>query len=305
MKDYYNVLGIGRNASEQEIKQAYRRLARKYHPDVNPNNKQAETRFKEINEAYEVLSDKEKRSKYDRFGADWQRYEQVGDAGGFRGSPYGGAGYQTGGGPGNFADIFEAFFGAGTGGGMWGDSYGGGFEQQTATRDIEQSIEISLEEALTGTQRSLQIADGSGMPRTIRVKIPAGADNGTRVRIAGEGRPLGSGRRGDLFLNVKLLPHREFTREGNNLHKQIAVDLYTMLLGGEVRIDTLDGKRLTLTIPPETPNSKMFRLTRQGMPRLNQPDNRGDLYITVQAKLPTSLSAAERDLFLRLRSMRS
>lgn len=304
MKDYYNVLGIGRNASEQEIKQAYRRLARKYHPDVNPNNKQAETRFKEINEAYEVLSDKDKRSKYDRFGANWQRYEQVGEAGGFRGSPYGGAGYQAGG-SGNFADIFEAFFGGGMGGGMWGDSYGSGFEQQNASRDIDQNIDISLEEALTGTQRSLQIADGGGMPRTIRVKIPAGADNGTRVRISGEGRPLGGGKRGDLFLNVKLLPHREFTREGNNLRKQVAVDLYSLLLGGEVRIDTLDGKRLTLTIPPETPNGKMFRLTRQGMPRLNQPDNRGDLYITVQAQLPASLSPAERDLFLRLREMRS
>ncbi len=309
MKDYYSVLGVGRSASEQEIKQAYRKLARKYHPDVNPGNTQAETRFKEINEAYEVLSDKSKRSKYDRFGSDWQRYEQVGNAGGFRSNPaagYGGrGGFDAGGG---FADIFEAFFGSGTMGNSWGDPYAtgsGGFDAGTGGRDIEQTVEITLEEAFTGTERSLQLAGAGSGPRTIRVKIPAGANEGTRIRIANEGRTVSPGRRGDLFLVVRMLPHTQFTRDADNLRMHTSVSLYTLLLGGEARITTLDGKRITLTIPPETPNGKVFRLAGQGMTRLNTPGMRGDLYVTVDALLPASLSSHERELFEKLRSIRS
>jgi curved DNA-binding protein len=300
-KDYYNILGVARNASEQEIKQAYRKLARKYHPDINPGNKQAEARFKEINEAYEVLSNTEKRSKYDRFGHDWQRYEQVGAGGGYQSNPFGGDAGQGS----SFADIFEAFFGGGAASNPWSDTTTGTGGFNTPAADIEQSIDITLEEAFTGTQRSIQIANPGSTPRTIKVKIPAGSDTGTRVRIAGEGRPTGvGGRRGDLLLVTRVLVHERFTREGDNLRVQVPIDLYTMILGGETRITTLDGKKLTLAIPPDTPNGKVFRLSRQGMPRLRSAGARGDLYAVAEAQLPASLSPAERELFEKLRRMR-
>ncbi len=312
MKDYYKVLGIDRSASEKEIKQAYRRLARQYHPDVNPNNKEAETRFKEINEAYEVLSDKEKRGLYDRFGQNWQQAERAGAAGGYGsaaggyGAPYGqpGAGspFDTMGGSGGFADIFETFFG---GGGIprgSGGTYGVRFDGQ----DIERPIEITLEEALSGTQRSFKVTDPGGQPSTIKVKIPVGADTGTRVRIPGEGgMGVNGGQRGDLLLLVQVLPHSRFTREGETLRTTAHVDLYTLMLGGETKISLLDGRTLNLNIPPETANGKVFRIGKQGMPRLREPDQRGDLYVTVVAQLPTNLTAEERSLFEQLRRLRS
>jgi curved DNA-binding protein len=312
-KDYYAVLGIGRNASEQDIKKAYRKLARQYHPDVNPGNKQAEARFKEINEAYEVLSDKEKRSKYDRFGPDWQRYEQfsgVGSAGGggMGGDPFGGVG---GAGNVNFADIFESFFGGpGMGGsGAWSEGpVGTGYQTRTeGGRDIEQTVEITLEEAFSGTQRAIQVAAmGGGPGRTIKVKIPAGADNGTRVRIGGEGRPAPrGGKPGDMLLIISVKPHERFTREGDDLHVALSADLYTLLLGGEARLTMLDGKTLTLAIPPDTPNGKVFRLSGQGMPRLRSTETRGSLYAKAEAVLPQPLSPRERELFEKLRKLRS
>jgi curved DNA-binding protein len=307
VKDYYSVLGVGRSASEQELKQAYRRLARKYHPDVNPDNKEAEARFKEINEAYEVLSDPDKRRKYDRFGANWQQYERAGATGAGSGGPFGGyartggTGYEGFGGAGDFSDIFETFFGMGGGGGGARGTSG----MRVDGQDVERPVEISLEEALSGTQRALQVTDAQGNPRTIRVKIPAGADNGTRVRIAGEGRMgIGGGRRGDLLLRVQISPHQRFTREGTTLHVSTRVDLFTMLLGGGVQINLLDGKKLTLTIPAGTQNGKVFRVTQQGMPQLGKPDQRGDLYVTAEAELPTNLSTDERALVEQLRSIR-
>jgi curved DNA-binding protein len=318
-KDYYRILGVARGASEQEIKRAYRKLARQYHPDVNPGDKQAEARFKQINEAYGVLSDKEKRSKYDRFGPDWQRYEQAVGSGGFQGSPYGGGmggGYGGGmgggyGGGSSFADIFEAFFGGSMGGsgmGGMGSGYGGaaGVDPRTMSRDVEQTIEITLEEAFAGTQRAVRMAGPGGSARTIKVKIPAGADNGTRVRIAGEGQAdMSSGQRGDLLLLVKVQPHAIFRREGDDLYMTRQIDLYTMLLGGEMRITTLDGKTITLAVPAETPNGKVFRLSGQGMTHLRTPETRGDLYVAAEATLPTGLSQRERDLFEKLRRMRA
>lgn len=300
-KDYYQILGVERGASEQEIKQAYRKLARKYHPDINPGDKQAEARFKEINEAYEVLSDKDKRAKYDRFGRDWQRYEQAGGAGGFDWGSYGGGG----GGSADFSDFFEALFGSGVGG-RRSRGTGFGFDVPMNGQDVEHSVDITLEEAFTGTQRTLQFSNPNGAPRTITVKIPAGADNGTRVRVAGEGGPgMSGGRRGDLLLVVRVLPHPRFERDGNNLKTHVPVDLYTLLLGGEVKVPLLDGKKLTLNVPAGTSNGKIFRLSGQGMPTLRQPDRRGDLYVTLDALLPTPLSTRERELFEELRSMRS
>jgi len=304
-KDYYKILGVNRGASEDEIKQAYRKLARKYHPDVNPDNKQAEAKFKEINEAYQVLSDPEKRQKYERFGQDWQRYQQTGDTSGvdFNWGPFpsGGTGGQ------NFADFFEALFGnMGVGGTPYtGTSMPGGFGVHGNTQDIEQSVDITLEEAFNGTQRKLQFTNPTGEPRIITVKIPPGVDNNNRVRVAGEGvLSSAGGRRGDLFLVVHILPHTRFERDGKDLKAHMKAYLYTLVLGGEVRIPTIDGKTITLNIPAGTPNDKTFRLNKQGMPQLNQPEKRGDLYVVVDVLLPTRLSSRERELFEELQSLR-
>lgn len=299
MKDYYRVLGVERSASDQDIKKAYRKLARQYHPDINPGDKKAEARFKEINEAYEVLSDKDKREKYDRFGADWRRYEQAGAGGAY--DPFGG-----GAGP-DLSDIFETMFGGGAGAGRGtrgGWSYEG-FRSQMDGQDIEQSADITLEEAFNGTQRSLQFATpGGGAPRSIKVKIPPGVATGTRVRVAGEGGPgYNGGRRGDLYLVVNVLPHQRFDRRGDDLYTDASAGLYTLLLGGEARVPLLTGKTLTLTVPAGTPNGRQFRLGGQGMPRM-RGEGRGDLYVTVQAQLPDNLSARERELFEELRRIR-
>jgi DnaJ-class molecular chaperone len=285
MKDYYQVLGVSRGANEHEIKQAYRKLARKYHPDVNPGDKQAEVRFKEINEAYEVLSDKEKRAKYDRFGSDWQRYEQA-SPGDFSG--------------GDFSDIFETLFGGRAGpAGRRGSS--GGFNVRLDGQDIEQPVEITLEEAAAGTQRKLEFSNPNGSPRVITVKIPAGVDTGNRVRVPGEGAPgLNGGNRGDLYMVVKVLPHARYERKGSDLYAKVDVDLFTLLLGGQIQVPTLEGKKITLSVPEQTQNGRTFRLSGQGMPHMRAA-SRGDLYVTVNALLPTTLSDRERELFRELR----
>ncbi|PDW02894.1 DnaJ C-terminal domain-containing protein [Candidatus Viridilinea mediisalina] len=283
MKDYYQELGVARGASEQEIKQAYRKLARKYHPDINPGDKTAEARFKAINEAYEVLADKEKREKYDRFGGDWKRYEQAGP----------GFDYSE-----NFADIFETLFGGGRRAGS------GGFNPRASGQDVDQPVEITLEEAFTGTQRTLQVAVPYSSPRTITVKIPAGVDTGTRVRVPGEGAAgFNGGSRGDLYLVVSLLPHPRYERKGSDLHLTVPVNLYTMLLGGQAPVPTLAGRTLNLTIPEQTQSGRVFRLGGQGMPIL-QSNKQGDLYVKVQAELPTNLSERERELFEELRRIK-
>lgn len=295
MKDYYRVLGVERNATDQDIKKAYRKLARQYHPDINPGDKAAETRFKEINEAYEVLSDKEKREKYDRFGSDWRRYEQAGAGGAY--DPFGGTGP-------DLSDIFETMFGAGAGRSSRGGWAYEGFRTQMDGQDIEQSADITLEEAFNGTQRTLQFANPGGAPRTITVKIPPGVTTGTRVRVAGEGGPgYNGGRRGDLYLVVNILPHQRFERRGDDLYTSAPASLYALLLGGETRVPLLTGKTLTLTIPAGTPNGRQFRLGGQGMPRM-RGESRGDLYVTVETQLPDRLSARERELFEELRQIR-
>ncbi|GAB4208730.1 MAG: J domain-containing protein [Roseiflexaceae bacterium] len=297
-RDYYEILGVGRDASEADIKKAYRKLARQYHPDINPGNKEAEVKFKEINEAYEVLSDKDKRTKYDAYGRDWQRYQQ----GGFGGEWAGGSPFNGGG---DFSDFIDSLFGSG------GSTGGPGGRTRVRTnvnfqrdgQDLEQEVEITLEEALNGTQRTLQYAGTAGsQPRLISVKIPAGATSGTRVRMPGEGAPgMGGGRRGDLYVIVKVLPHERFERDGDDLLTRVPVDLYTMLLGGEVRVALMNGKTVTLKVPEATQNGRKFRVGGQGMPRLRTPETRGDLYVTLEAQLPASLSPRERELFTELR----
>jgi curved DNA-binding protein len=310
-QDYYKTLGVNKNADEKEIKRAYRRLAREFHPDVNPGDEQAEEHFKQINEAYEVLRDPEKRAKYDRFGASWQQYQRMGgDPGGFdwsqwtsRGYPGGGTRVEFqdlndlfGGGSGGFSDFFNALFGdAGMRTRGFGRRAGGAMRGQ----DFEQPVQITLQEALHGTRRLLE-KDG----RRLEVKIPRGVKTGSRIRIAGEGGSSGGGMpSGDLYLKVDVEPHPNFTREGDNLHREIELDLYTAILGGEVRVGTLDGD-VTLRVPPETQSGRTFRLRGKGMPKLKQPDKRGDLYVQVRVQLPQNLNEREKKLFRDLAEIR-
>lgn len=321
-KDYYQILGVKRGASEKEIKQAYRRLARKYHPDVNPGDPTAEGRFKEINEAYEVLSDPEKRKKYDQFGENWQHAEQFARA---REQ----AGPQWGGGPsfdfgdlgGGFSDILESLFRGGAGARR--------ARRPQRGQDLEQRVEVTLEEAFSGTTRTLETRNpepcnacgglgriqgipcgtcaGSGRvlrPRRLAVKIPPGVKEGSRVRIAGEGgMGYGGGPKGDLYLVVSVKPHERFERKGDDLYLEVPVPLVDVMLGGEIEVPTLRGK-LVLKIPPETQNGKVFRLAGQGMPHLDR-DGRGDLFAKVKVVLPSKLSERERSLFQELKSLHS
>jgi DnaJ-class molecular chaperone len=311
-RDYYAVLGVPRTASEKEIKTAYRKLARKHHPDVNPGDKKSESLFKEIGEAYSVLSDAEKRKKYDRWGHDWEKIEQAQAAGvNFGGRPGGGRTYTwssggNGGAPGgvNFdsedlGGLFDQLFGRGT---------GGRTRVRTTPRkgsDIEQPVHVTLEEAFSGTQRTFSIHDSqTGETRTVEVKIPAGATEGLRVRVAGKGDPgMAGGQSGDLYLIVNILAHPLFEREGDDLRVKVPTPLYTALLGGEVMVPTPKGTQLALKVAPETPNGQRIRLTGQGMPHLNGT-GRGDLYAEINVQLPKNLSTHEKDLFAELARMR-
>jgi DnaJ-class molecular chaperone len=337
-KDYYKILGVARGASADEIKKAFRKLARKYHPDVNPGDKKAEEHFKEINEAYEVLSDAEKRKRYDTLGPNWQ--EQFGpnfSGGGARRSyAYGNSpfGFDSSGASG-FSDFFEAIFGRSSTGGNGRSSGMSGFGASTSDMrrrtgdNIEQPVEIAFQESYAGGSRTFSIQStevcptckGTGevgnrpcaacggqgqVPRVkrIQVKIPAGVDNGSKIRVAGEGQPgIGGGPRGDLYLVISVKPDAKFERNGDDLHEDVEVDLVKAMLGGEVAVPTPDGRRLLLTIPPETQNDRQFRLTGKGMPRLRGEGN-GNLYAHVKVMLPMHLSAEERGLFEKLAQSR-
>ncbi|MEW5868119.1 MAG: J domain-containing protein [Chloroflexota bacterium] len=319
-KDYYQTLGVNKSASKDEIKKAYRKLARQYHPDVNPDDKAAEEKFKEVNEAYEVLSDPDKREKYDRFGQQWQQYargggrpedfdwSQWGSAPGGRtytrtvtpeelqqilGRDFGGG---FGGGLGGFSDFFETLFG------NLGQRSGGFGKRERARRgqDNEQTVQISLEDAFKGTTVSLQWENG----RRIEAKIPPGVDTGSRVRLSGQGESgSGGGQAGDLYLKIEVRPHPLFQRDKDDLKINLPVDLYTAVLGGKVSVSTLD-RSVELSIPPETANGRVLRLRGLGMPNLRKPGQRGNLYVNVQVQLPQNLSDAERHLFQELCSLR-
>jgi curved DNA-binding protein len=314
-KDYYSLLGVPKNASEKDIKTAYRKLARKHHPDMNPGDKSAEEKFKDLNEAYEVLSDPEKRKLYDQFGSEYKTFQQGGGRPDDFWQQWSGAGGQPGrvqyttrdigdlfGQDSPFSDFFQQLFGGGAGG--YGDPFGGGRTRQQHSRrgqDYEQPVEITLDEAYQGTSRILQIGS-----QRIEVGIPAGADSGTRVRVAGKGGAgAGGGSTGDLFLHIEVLPNAQFQRRGEDLETVVLLDLYTAILGGEITVPTPSGRAVMLRIPAETQNGAKFRLRGQGMPVLNRPKERGDLYAVVEVKLPTQLTAQERELFTNLRTLRS
>ena len=320
-KDYYATLGVSKNASEREIKQAYRKLARKYHPDVNPGDKSAEEKFKRINEAYEVISDAEKRRKYDQFGDQWQHADQFARAGQQQqpfDSSQGGATFQFGG-----EDLSSLF----------GDLFGGLRSRRTRARrgqDMEYPVEVTLEEAYHGTQRTIALQSqepcsvckgtgviqnlpcstcrGSGMvssAKRLEVKIPPGVDDGARVRIAGKGEPgYAGGAGGDLYLLVSVKSHRRYQRKGEDLYIDIPVPMTVAVLGGEVQVPTLKDSRLALKIPPETQNGRSFHLVGQGMPHLGDSAY-GDLFARVNIVLPTKLSAREKELFEQLAKLRT
>ncbi len=320
-KDYYKILEVSRDAGAKEVKQAYRKLARQYHPDANPDDPQAEERFKEINEAYEVLADPEKRKLYDQLGSDWSNWQRTGgrpedfDWSRWGSGPQPNVRYGTpedlqdllGGGA--FSDFFQQLFGGGRAGASGGfeDLFGGmggmprgGRARPQRGRDYEQPVEITLEEAFSGAVRLLQKDS-----RRLEIRIPPGADNGTRVRLSGEGGSGAAGSpAGDLYLVVSVQPHPRFERDGDDLRVTAPVDLYTAVLGGETSVRMLDGSAVMLRIPPETQNGRTFRLRGKGMPRLQQPAQRGDLYVTVTVDLPQQLTAAEREHFETLRALR-
>jgi len=282
-RDYYQVLGVNRNASAKEIKQAYRRLARKHHPDVNPGDKSAEAKFKEINEAYEVLSNPEKRRKYDQFGAQWQYADQFAKAG-RQGQPFrdfsrGGTTFEFG----DLSDIFDSIL------------HDSSFRQARARPKrrprLESPIEVSLEEAYHGTSRVVEI-DG----RRLEVKIPPGVDNGSKIRIPG--REPGD----EVYLVISVKPHQRFQRKDDDLYVDVSLTLADAILGGEAEVPAIKGK-LALKIPPETKNGRVFRLAGQGMPHLNE-SGKGDLLAKVHVVLPTNLSQREKELFQELRALR-
>lgn len=320
-KDYYKILGVSKEATTDEIKKAFRKLARKYHPDVNPGDKKAEEKFKEINEAYEVLSDSDKRKRYDTLGPNWQ--EQFGPQFNrrtytYRTSPMD---FDTGSG---FSDFFEALFGRSTMGGMGGTRTQESFRRRVGD-NIEQPVEVTLQEAYAGGSRTFNIQStevcsacrgtgevngricatcgGQGMltnTKRIQVKIPAGVDTGSKIRVAGEGQPgIGGGPRGDLYLVISVKPDPQFERKGDDLYTDIEVDLLTAILGGEVPVPLPDGRKLMLTIPPETQNGRTFRLTGKGMPRLRGEGN-GTLFARVKVILPMHLTSEEKGLFEQL-----
>jgi DnaJ-class molecular chaperone len=321
-KDYYATLGVSKTATDKELKQAFRKLARKHHPDVNPGDKTAEAKFKEVNEAYEVLGDPEKRKKYDELGANWRMYEQAGAGarpgagapGGFGGGFGGGVHTMTEeemremfGGESPFSDFFQTFFAGGNFGGGFEEprrgGRGGARSRARKGRDIEQEIELSLDDVYRGVTRRLMFTLG-GQSRSVDVRIPAGVGDGSRVRIAGEGEPgAGGGSNGDLYLRIRLTPHPTFERKGQDLYVRVPIPLTTAVLGGEANVRTIAGKSLRLKIPPTTQHGQMFRLKGHGMPIPGKAGEHGDLYATADVQLPRQLTPEQRSHFEALQKL--
>jgi DnaJ-class molecular chaperone len=324
-QDYYATLGVPKTASEADIKKAFRKLARQHHPDLNPGDKTAEAKFKAVNEANEVLSDPDKRRKYDELGANWRQYENQPPP------PPGGGPYRSartrarsrpmtademrdvfgGGGAGGddpFSDFFHTFFGGsfagGSGFGPGTAPRGGARGQAFRGRDIEQPMDVTLEEAFLGTTRRLQM-DRGGKTRTVDVRIPAGIRDNSRIKVAREGEPAPhiDADPGDLYLVARIAPHARFDRRGNDLYLRVAVPVTTAVLGGEVTVPTLGGTVLRLRIPEMTNSGRVLRMKGHGMPVARKENERGDLYATVEIALPASLTPEERRHYEALRDL--
>ena len=299
--DYYKILEVGKNATEAEIKKAYRKLARKYHPDLNPNDKEAERKFKEINEANEVLSHTENRKKYDDYGENWQhaeefekskqqrQYQGNGNQGGFGGS--GGGGFSGGG---DFSDFFESMFGGRTSGG------GGRRSAQYKGQDFNAELHLELKDVYTTHKRTLTING-----KNIRITIPAGVENGQQIKISGMGAEgSGGGPKGDLYITFTIENHTKFKLDKHNLYATVDLDLYTAILGGEITADTFDGK-VKLTVKPGTQNGTKVKLKGKGFPVYKKEGEFGDLYLTYQIQIPANLSEKEKELFTELAKLRT
>lgn len=301
-KDYYKILGVERSASEQEIKKSYRKLAMKYHPDKNPGDKQAEDKFKDINEAYQVLSDTEKRSRYDQLGDSYFRYQQNGGApNGFNWDQWNAAGRQAGGARrvnvddlggmfgGGFSDFFRMIFGE-MGGDI--DQVRRGPSRSATPQPVEQPVSITFMESFSGTTRTVQIGN-----KRLEVKIPRGAKSGTRIRVPGG--VASPAMASDLYLVVDVIPDKRYERKESDLHTDVTIDLYTAVLGGQAAVVT-PGGNVTLTIPAGTQPGQTFRLAGRGMPHLKDPSRTGDLYAKVKVIIPRTLTDSERDQFRKL-----
>ncbi len=302
-KDYYATLGVAKTATEKEVKQAFRKMARKYHPDVNPGDKSSESRFKEINEAYEVIGDAHKRKKYDELGSNWKAYEQQPQRGGGGGGGQGSYRTMTPeemrdlfGNEDPFSDFFHAFFSGSGEPEIRGRGGRAGTRSTRAQqgRDVEHPIDLSLEDAFRGSTRRLAM-EHDGQSRTVDVRIPPGVGEGSRVRVSGEGEQgAGGASAGDLYLRVHLTPDSRFERKGQDLHAKVRVPVTTAVLGGEAEVPNLGGKPIRLKIPAGTQNGQVFRLKGHGMPLIGKPGEHGDLYATVEAELPRQLTPEER-----------
>jgi len=306
-KDYYKILGVSKDATQDQIKKAYRKLAKKYHPDKNKGNAAAEEKFKEIGEAHAVLSDPEKRKKYDQLGADWEQYEQFQRSGGARGgqgfdwSQYmGGQGgqftFETGAGGGAFSDFFRTFFGGAAG----GDPFGGGRSRRSSSmrgQNYQSVLNIGFEEALKGGEHIIQL-DG----KRLKLKIKPGARHGQKIRIRGKGGPgINGGTPGDLYITYHIALPPEFKAEGEDLYVDAFVDVPTAVLGGKVAVPTPEGSKARVKIPAGTSSGKKFRLRGKGL--FKKDGSRGDLYATLQIKVPKVLSKEEKALYEKLRDL--
>ncbi|MEX0686461.1 MAG: DnaJ C-terminal domain-containing protein [Balneolales bacterium] len=316
-KDYYKTLGVTKKASQDEIKKAYRKLAAKYHPDVNPDNKEAEIKFKEVSEAYEVLKNPEDRKMYDQMGSDWKQYKRSGGQAqdfnwqewqqrsrgpnqrtySYQGSP----GFENQfGGESPFSDFFESFFGGRTGG--FGTDPRTGQRQgpiQVKGRDLNAELDITLDDAYHGSHKSFMING-----QRIKIKIPPGIENGKRLKLKGKGEPShGGGPAGDLFIKIRITSHELFRRDGENLHIELPISLYTAVFGGKANVPTPGGE-LKIKIPPETQPGKTLRLTGRGMPKADNSKERGNLYVKLMVKIPENLTSKEMELFKKLAELR-
>jgi curved DNA-binding protein len=278
--DYYKILGIDKNATQEEIKKAYRKLARKHHPDLNPNDKNAKSNFQQINEANEVLSDPEKRKQYDQYGKDWQHAEQP--SGSYR-TEYSGTQFED-----DFSDFFKS---------MFGEATRAGRSRQVKYRGEDYSAELNLNliDAYETHRQTLTING-----KSIRIAIPAGIENGQTIKIAGHGGPgINSGPNGDLYIKFLITNHPKFKRLGNDLYTKVDLDLYTAVLGGEIIIDTLNGK-VKLKVKPETQNGSKIKLKGKGFPVYKNEGQFGDLYVTYSIVIPSNLTEKEKELFIEL-----
>ncbi|MGY4537718.1 curved DNA-binding protein [Mucilaginibacter sp. UYNi724] len=292
--DYYKILGISKTATDKDIKSAYRKMARKHHPDLNPNNAEAEKQFKEVNEANEVLSDPEKRKKYDKYGENWQHgeaYEQQSRQQSRQRNPGGGGGFDFGGGSGgDFSDFFNSMFGGGPPGGG-----GGRTQQRYRGQDMNASLSLDLRDILESKKQTITVNG-----KNIRLTIPAGIADGQSIKIAGHGGAGSNGApAGDLYLKFNIPEDAEFKRVGSDLYRNINLDLYTAVLGGEITADTLTGK-VKLKVTPGTQIGTKVKLKGKGVPVYKKEGQFGDLYLTYNVQLPTTLTDKQKELFEEL-----